>query len=221
MRVSELGGQDGMCLLDVLCCRMKFSQAHMCVNDSFAGRLKSDIKTERNAWTHGQTHNGHHSLPRGITRMATCRHHHVCSAAVALGNVPVCLRLCAHICPLCVSHQGINTQSAVSHGDSRSFTAANQRQWAHLATPFTLQMAHKLCPFITPVNTHSCILFKLPMQWSVEPQPVICIYGKQAGIPTPEIKTRYYHCLTKANTTWISKIEFFLKGELLGLQEGS
>lgn len=85
--------------------------------------------------------------------MATCRHHHVCSAAVALGNVPVCLRLCAHICPLCVSHQGINTQSAVSHGDSRSFTAANQRQWAHLATPFTLQMAHKLCPFITPVNT--------------------------------------------------------------------
>lgn len=49
MRVSELGGQDGMCLLDVLCCRMKFSQAHMCVNDSFAGRLKSDIKTERNA----------------------------------------------------------------------------------------------------------------------------------------------------------------------------
>lgn len=63
----------------------------MCSNDSFHGRLKSDIKTERNVHTHTHTMATILSLRRGITRMAACRHHHVCTAAVMLS-------MCVYVC---------------------------------------------------------------------------------------------------------------------------
>lgn len=95
----ELGGQDRTCL-NVPCCKMKFSRAQMCTNDSFPGRLKSDIKAERNVFADTHISSGHHAVSAwrdykdGYMSPPLCLQ---CSCCVALAGVPVRVCLCAHV----------------------------------------------------------------------------------------------------------------------------
>lgn len=143
----------------------------------FSWQEKSNIKTERNVccrhtYIDTHKHNGHHSLlawrdyKDGCVSPRSCLH---CSCCVVLANMPECMCLCAHrliykwvcvnVCPLASAWR---QRSAVWHGNTRSFTAANQKQQAHLATLSTVLMAHKLSfSPLTSVSTHWCRIVKL------------------------------------------------------------
>ncbi len=135
------------CALNMPCCRMKFSQAQMCTNDSFHGRLKSDIKTERNVCAHTQMRTQWPPFSlcleglQGWLRVATimsalqllcCLGQGACACACVYVRAYVLIDGCA--CP----KQVHGDREAAWHGDMRSVTAANQKHQAHLAAQSTI-----------------------------------------------------------------------------------
>lgn len=163
----------------------------MCSNDSFHGRLKSDIKTERNVRTHTQTHTQWPPFSlcleglQGWLRVAT-----IMSAPQLLCCLGQAACVCVCICPrlwLCVSHEKGPPSDTVTHDPSPPLTRGTGLISLH--NPRYKWLISCLSLFLTSVNTHWFMPVKLPVQWGVTHDPNVNNRGScTTRIKDPELK---------------------------------